>query len=92
MELTKLKLIANNLGIEQIKMNKHYGRLHFHPSTQLETDRVLKLINNHEDKYRLYPDQSLGFKVDTISDIDKINEIKFLLDYLTNHQVPLKAH
>ncbi len=91
LELTKLKLIANNLGIEQIKMNKHYGRLHFHPSTQLETDRVLKLINNHEDKYRLYPDQSLGFKVDTTSDIDKINEIKFLLDYLTNHQVPLKA-
>ncbi len=92
LELTKLKLIANNLGIEQIKMNKHYGRLYFHPSTRLETDRVLKLINNHEDKYRLYPDQSLGFKVDTISDIDKINEIKFLLDYLTNHQVPLKAH
>ena len=92
LQITKLKLIANALGIERIKMNKQYGRLYFHLSTKVETDQLLKLIESNGDKFRLYPDQSLGFKVENSEDKKRLDEIRVMLDYLASDQVLEKAH
>ena len=92
LQITKLKLIANALGIERIKMNKQYGRLYFHLSTKVETDQLLKLIESNGDKFRLYPDQSLGFKVENSEDKKRLDEIRVMLDYLANDQVLETTH
>ena len=83
---------ANALGIERIKMNKQYGRLYFHLSTKVETDQLLKLIESNGDKFRLYPDQSLGFKVENSEDKKRLDEIRVMLDYLANDQVLETTH
>ncbi len=92
LQITKLKLIANALGIERIKMNKQYGRLYFHLSTKVETDQLLKLIESNGDKFRLYPDQSIGFKVENSEDKKRLDEIRVMLDYLASDQVLEKTH
>ena len=84
LEVTKLKNKANLIGIERIKLNNQYGRIYFHSSTPIESDLLIQLIKDNHDKFRLYPDQSLGFKGDFQVSIDKIKEIQGLLKHLTS--------
>ncbi|SUZ97086.1 uncharacterized protein METZ01_LOCUS49940, partial [marine metagenome] len=70
LEVTKLKNKANLIGIERIKLNNQYGRIYFHSSTPIESDLLIQLIKDNHDKFRLYPDQSLGFKGDFQVSID----------------------
>ena len=92
LEVTKLKNKANLIGIERIKLNNQYGRIYFHSSTPIESDLLIQLIKDNHDKFRLYPDQSLGFKGDFQISIDKIKEIQGLLKHLTSGQAPKSTH
>jgi len=92
LEVTKLKNKANLIGIERIKLNNQYGRIYFHSSTPIESDLLIQLIKDNHDKFRLYPDQSLGFKGDFQVSIDKIKEIQGLLKHLTSGQAPQSTH
>ena len=92
LEVTKLKNKANLIGIERIKLNNQYGRIYFHSSTPIESDLLIQLIKDNHDKFRLYPDQSLGFKGDFQVSIDKIKEIQGLLKHLTSGQAPKSTH
>jgi transcription-repair coupling factor (superfamily II helicase) len=92
LEVTKLKNKANSIGIKRIKLNNQYGRIYFHSSTTIESDLLIQLIKENHDKFRLYPDQSLGFKGDFLVSIEKIKEIKELLNYLTSGQAPKSTH
>ncbi len=83
LEVTKLKNKANLMGIERIKLNNQYGRIYFHSSTTIESDLLIQLIHENNDKFQLYPDQSLGFKGDFLVSNEKIKEIEGLLNYLT---------
>ncbi len=71
------------MGIERIKLNNQYGRIYFHSSTTIESDLLIQLIHENNDKFQLYPDQSLGFKGDFLVSNEKIKEIEGLLNYLT---------
>ena len=92
LEVTKLKNKANLIGIERIKLNNQYGRIYFHSSTPIESDLLTQLIKDNHDKFRLYPDQSLGFKGDFQVSIDKIKEIQGLLKHLTSGQALQSTH
>ena len=92
LEVTKLKNKANSIGIKRIKLNNQYGRIYFHSSTTIDSDLLIQLIKENHDKFRLYPDQSLGFKGDFLVSIEKIKEIKELLNYLTSGQAPQSTH
>ena len=92
LEVTKLKNKANLIGIKRIKLNNQYGRIYFHSSTPIESDLLIQLIKDNHDKFRLYPDQSLGFKGDFQVSIDKIKEIQGLLKHLTSGQAPKSTH
>ena len=92
LEVTKLKNKANLIGIERIKLNNQYGRIYFHSSTPIESDLLIQLIKDNHDKFRLYPDQSLGFKGDFQVSIDKIKEIQGLLKHLTSGQALQSTH
>ena len=92
LEVTKLKNKANLIGIERIKLNQQYGRIYFHSSTTIESNLLVQLIKKNHSKFRLYPDQSLGFKGDFLLSKEKINEINDLLKYLTTDQASKSTH
>ena len=82
--LTKLRNNAKNLGIEKIRLNKTHGRIYFNSASNIDTQLLINLIHN-DTNYKLYPDQSLGFSGEFINTEDRINKVKYLLNYLANH-------
>ena len=92
LEVTKLKNKANLIGIERIKLNNQYGRIYFHSSTTIDSDLLIQLIKENNNKFRLYPNQSLGLKGEFLVSNEKIKEIESLLKYLTSGQAPKSTH
>ncbi|MBI4006472.1 MAG: transcription-repair coupling factor, partial [Gammaproteobacteria bacterium] len=52
-QITTLKLKANPLGIRKIDLGQQGGRLHFHSHTNIDPNRIIKLIQAEPQTYKL---------------------------------------
>lgn len=50
---TKLKLLANQLGIAKIEANREYGRFEFNEKTQVDPLTLVNLVQRQPQNYRL---------------------------------------
>ena len=80
--MAQLRNQANTLGIKKIRMDRRYGRLYFDKSTSIKAQNIIDLIEQKPDVFKMYPDQSLGFKGDFPLVMDRINQINTILSYL----------
>jgi transcription-repair coupling factor (superfamily II helicase) len=85
--IADLKNQANILGIKKIRMNNNYGRLYFDESTSIKGLNIINLIKEEPDVFKMYPDQSLGFKGNFPLVKDRINQVNTILGYLTGDSV-----
>jgi transcription-repair coupling factor (superfamily II helicase) len=80
--MAHLRNQANTLGIKKIRMDRRYGRLYFDTSTSIKAQNIIDLIKQEPDVFKMYPDQSLGFKGDFPLVRDRINQVNTILSYL----------
>ena len=81
--LTKMRNNAKTIGIEKIRVDKKYGRLYFNPTSTIDTQLLINLIQEKAE-YKLYPDQSLGFSGNFEDIADRFKKVKSTISYLTN--------
>ncbi len=80
--MAHLRNQANTLGIKKIRMDRRYGRFYFDTSTSIKAQNIIDLIKQEPDVFKMYPDQSLGFKGDFPLVMDRINQVNTILSYL----------
>ena len=80
--MAHLRNQANTLGIKKIRMDRRYGRLYFDKSTSIKAQNIIDLIKHEPDVFKMYPDQSLGFKGDFPLVLDRINQVNTILGHL----------
>ena len=85
--MAHLRNQANTLGIKKIRMDRRYGRFYFDQSTTIEAQSIIDLIEREPDAFKMYPDQSLGFKGDFPLVLDRINQVNTILGYLVGDSV-----
>ena len=85
--MAHLRNQANTLGIKKIRMDRRYGRFYFDQSTTIEAQNIIDLIKREPDAFKMYPDQSLGFKGDFPLVLDRINQVNTILGYLVGDSV-----
>jgi len=85
--MAHLKNQANILGIKKIRMDRRYGRFYFNKSTSIKVQNIIDLIKHEPDIFKMYPDQSLGFKGDFPLVMDRINQVNTILSYLVGDSV-----
>ncbi|HJM09025.1 MAG TPA: TRCF domain-containing protein, partial [Gammaproteobacteria bacterium] len=81
LEITNLRNKATKLGIHKIRFGSEYGRIYFSDNSMIDVDHMLKLINKN-DRYRLYPDQSLGLKGDFLDEDLRKKALSEVISYL----------
>ena len=87
LQMSHLRNQANTLGIKKIRMDRRYGRFYFDQSTTIEAQNIIDLIKREPDAFKMYPDQSLGFKGDFPLVLDRINQVNTILGYLVGDSV-----
>tara|TARA_B100000470_G_scaffold183827_1_gene148766 strand:- start:2 stop:694 length:693 start_codon:yes stop_codon:yes gene_type:complete len=85
--MADLRNQANTLGIKKIRMDRRYGRLYFDQSSTIEAQNIIDLIKQEPDVFKMYPDQSLGFKGDFPDVMDRINKVNTILGCLAGDSV-----
>ena len=85
--MAHLRNQANILGIKKIRMDRRYGRFYFNKSTSIKVQNIIDLIKHEPDIFKMYPDQSLGFKGDFPLVMDRINQVNTILGYLVGDSV-----
>jgi len=80
--MAHLRNQANTLGIKKIRMDRRYGRFYFDKSTSIKVQNIIDLIKQKPDVFKMYPDQSLGFKGNFPHVMDRINQVNTILGYL----------
>ena len=85
--IADLRNQANILGIKKIRMDNNYGRLYFDESTSIEGLNIINLIKEEPGVFKMYPDQSLGFKGNFPLVKDRMNQVNTILGYLTGDSV-----
>ena len=63
-------------------MDRRYGRFYFDTSTSIKAQNIIDLIKQEPDIFKMYTDQSLGFKGDFPLVMDRINQVNTILGYL----------
>ena len=81
--LTKMRNNAKTIGIEKIRVDKKYGRFYFNPTSTIDAQLLINLIQE-KTEYKLYPDQSLGFSGDFEDTADRFKKVKSIINYLAN--------
>ncbi len=76
--ITRLKLRANPIGIRKIDLGKSGGRLQFNKNTQVDTSKIIKLIQSDPHTYKLDGQDKLRIN----KELPDFQERFTLLDYL----------
>jgi transcription-repair coupling factor (superfamily II helicase) len=53
MQVTRLKLLAEQLGINKVEANKEFGRIEFGGNTSIDPLTIVKLVQTRPQTYRL---------------------------------------
>ena len=79
--MAHLRNKASGLGINKIRIDKRYGRIFFDPSTSIETKNLINLIDSEPDIFKMFTDQSLGFKGNFPQVDDRVLKLRSIISY-----------
>lgn len=75
LNITRIKLSAEALGIRKIDVGTQYGRLHFHEKPNIDPAKVISLIQRKPKEYQLADPQTLRFAIPQEEAAEKINTV-----------------
>ena len=81
-EITRLKLLAEKLGIVKIEASGSGGKLRFAADTQVDPLSLVRLVQRESNRYSLGGANELKFRQDTATAQDRITMIEQLLTKL----------
>lgn len=79
---TRLRFIAEKLGIKQIDAGKHQGRIEFSKKPKVEALTIVTLVQKQPQHYRLDGANHLKFIFDMESSDERLKTVKNVLDLL----------
>jgi transcription-repair coupling factor (superfamily II helicase) len=90
-ELTKLKLTALFLGVKKIRVDNTGGYLEFGENVTVDPDRLIRLIKNAPESFRLEGPFKIRIKWRLESDEDRPSAVSDLLSRLSTTDHNLSA-
>ncbi len=81
-QVTQLKIIALSYGVTRIEMSRKAGRLRFAKKPNINVNKLLSLIQDYPDMYKLDGSEKLTIYVETSSIMERIDLITNLLNDL----------
>ena len=81
-QVTQLKLIASSYGVTRIEMGHEVARLRFAKSPNIDVTKLLSLIQNQPDMYKLDGSEKLTIYTETNNTQERIDTIVGLLNDL----------
>jgi transcription-repair coupling factor (superfamily II helicase) len=82
LRVTRLKLLADQLGIVKLEANKEFGRIEFGGKPQVEPLTIVKLVQTQPRQYRLEGATHLKFFADMENAEERIQQTQRVLDIL----------
>jgi transcription-repair coupling factor (superfamily II helicase) len=83
--VSELRLVAQTLGITQIKVGKNDGILTFSAEPKVQPERVITLVKSYPHQYKLLPENRLKFTLAKITnDEEYLEQIEKTLELITN--------
>lgn len=73
LNITRIKLMAEEMGIRKIDVGTQYGRLHFNEKPNVELAKIISLIQCKPKEYQLADAQTLRFAILKENAAEKIN-------------------
>ncbi len=80
--VTHLKLLASSFGVSRIEMSHETARIHFGKSPKIDTTKILELILQEPDTYKLDGSEKLTIYTETENITERIDTIVNLLNDL----------
>jgi transcription-repair coupling factor (superfamily II helicase) len=80
--VTHLKLLASSFGVSRIEMSHETARIHFGKSPKIDTTKILELILEEPDTYKLDGSEKLTIYTETENIGERIDTIVNLLNDL----------
>jgi transcription-repair coupling factor (superfamily II helicase) len=87
-EVTRLKLLAEQLGIEKIEASGSGGKFRFAADTPIDPMTLVRLVQRESNRYSLGGANELKFRQETATPQDRIAMIEQLLFKLANPSAP----
>ncbi len=72
LNVTRLKLLAEEMGIRKIDVGTQYGRLHFTEKPNIDPAKIISLIQRKPKEYQLADAQTLRFAINHENPAEKI--------------------
>jgi len=85
-EITRLKLLAHQLGVVKIQAGLSGGQIRFGEHSEIDPLTLLSLVENQPEDYRLDGPFKLRFKWDQVSGEDRIRALETILNRLGAHE------
>lgn len=82
MHVTRLKLQAHDLGIVKIEANPEFGRIEFGEAAKVEPLKIVKLVQNQPQNYRLEGATALKFMAAMENAGERIEKVRQVLQAL----------
>ena len=80
--VTHLKLLASNFGVSRIEMSQEVARIHFGKSPNIDTTKILELILQQPNTYKLDGSEKLTIYTETDNIGERIDTIVNILNDL----------
>ncbi len=80
--VTQLKIISSRFGVTRIEMGHESARLRFNKNPNIDTHKLLALIQNFPDRYKLEGSEKLTIYTETENSEERIDTIMNLLNEL----------
>lgn len=74
-KLTELKLFATEMGVERISLQKSQAKIEFKPDAKIDGARLIPLIQQQSQKYRMDGPTKLRFELDCSEAEQQIEEV-----------------
>jgi transcription-repair coupling factor (superfamily II helicase) len=91
-EITRLKLLAEKLGIVKIEASGSGGKFRFAADTPVDPMTLVRLVQRESNRYSLGGANELKFRQETATPQDRITMIEQLLSKLANPAAPAGAN
>ena len=85
-EITRLKLLAHQLGVVKIQAGLSRGQIRFGERSAMDPLALLSLIEDQPEDYRLDGPFKLRFKWDQVSGENRIRALEAILNQLGAHE------
>ncbi|MGB0467599.1 MAG: transcription-repair coupling factor [Pontibacterium sp.] len=79
LRLTKLKLVAEVMGIKKIDAHEQGGRIEFGSEPKIDPLTLVKMVQNQPQKYKLEGADKLRFHIDSVKTEQRFQSIEKLL-------------